>query len=338
MTSLANKYRPKTFDEVLGQQAVLQILRRQVESDTVRNCYLFCGATGSGKSTCARILARGVNGGLGLPIEIDAASNNSVDNIRNIVKDASERAIDGKYKVIIMDEVQALSSMAWQGLLKYIEEPAPYTILIMCTTEPQKVPATIMNRVQRFDFTRISTEDIHGRLEFVCKEEGIVAEANALLYLSKLANGCMREALTLLDKCKDYNNEISLENVIQALGSYSYVTFFDLINSMIDGNEKQVLFTVNNLYDEGKDLAQFVTQFLKFTIDVIKYILFQTCDVTSIPSSMESDIKSIINFESPSQYYNYVTDKLLELKNMLRQDADVKSTVEVVFLQITRMQ
>ena len=338
MISLANKYRPQSFEEVIGQKSVVKILSKQVESDNVRNCYLFCGATGSGKTTCAKILAHAVNGGDSVPIEIDAASNNSVDNIRAIVAEAQERAVDGKYKTIILDEVHVLSSAAWQCLLKYAEDPAPLTILIMCTTEPQKIPATILNRVQRFDFSRIRTEDIMNRLVYVCNKESIPYEEAALSCISRSANGCMRAALTSLDKCIDYESSVTLASVMEVLGGYDYSVFFDLTNAMLDGDESAVLKIVDNVYDSGKDLSQFVYQFLQFNLDIIKYSLCRDCSVTSLPEAYTSSLENALNFENPTKYYNYVVDKLLELKNMLRQDTDVRSTVEVVCLQITRLQ
>ena len=151
-TSLAVQFRPKTFDEVVGQETIIKILKKQVETQQFKNCYLFSGASGCGKTSVARIFAKTINNGVGEPIEIDAASNNGVDNIRNIIEEANKRSLDSDYKVYIMDEAHSLTSQSWQSLLKTIEEPPKYTIFIFCTTNPEKIPETILNRLQKFNF------------------------------------------------------------------------------------------------------------------------------------------------------------------------------------------
>ena len=147
MISLAVKWRPKTFEEMVEQKSVVQILQKEIETNQIKNCYLFCGQSGAGKTSQARLFAKRINNNVGEPIEIDAASNNSVENVRNIVKAAQERSIDSKYKVYIIDEAHALSNQAWQAFLKCIEEPPEFTVFIFCTTDPQKINATILNRV-----------------------------------------------------------------------------------------------------------------------------------------------------------------------------------------------
>lgn len=338
MKSLPVLYRPTTFDEVVGQDSVIKILKKQIETGNTKNVYLFAGVSGSGKTTCARIFAKTVNNGVGDPIEIDAASNSGVDNVRNIIRDAQEKSIEGKYKIFIIDEAQSITSTAWQAFLKCIEEPPTLTIFIFCTTDPQKIPETILNRVQRFNFNRIPTNLIKERLEYVCKTEGFTNYKESIEYISRLANGCMREALTLLDKVADNSTNFNITDTLNILSVTDYRIYFSLVNDMLDGNAAGILTSLDNLYDKGTDLKIFADQFLKFVIDVAKYILFNTTKVTSIPESFENDIKNIINFENPINYYNYVMDKLLELKNMLKVDVDVKSTVEVVCLQISRMQ
>lgn len=338
MKSLPVLYRPTTLDEVVGQDSVIKILKKQIETNNIKNCYLFSGSSGSGKTSTARAFAKAINNGVGEPIEIDAASNSGVDNVRNIIKDAQEKSIEGKYKVYIIDEVQSITSTAWQAFLKCIEEPPALTIFIFCTTDPQKVPETILNRVQRFNFNRIPINLIKERLEYVCKNEGFTNYEESIEYISRLSNGCMREALTLLDKVADNSIDFNITDTLNILSVINYSIYFDLINNMLDGNAVNILTILDNLYDKGNDLKLFTDQFLKFVIDVAKYILFGTTTVTNIPESFENNIKNIINFENPITYYNYVMDKLLELKNMLKVDVDIKSTVEVVCLQISRMQ
>lgn len=334
--SLAVKYRPRDFQSVCSQQSIVKILTRQIEMNEFKNAMLFCGASGCGKTTCARIVASMINEGKGEPIELDAASNNGVENVRQIIHDAQERSIDSKYKIYILDECHCFTSAAWQAFLKCIEEPPKYTIFIFCTTDPQKIPETILNRVQRFTFNRISTDQIRDRLAYICRQEGFTNFEESVDYLSKLSEGGMRAAITYLDKCSSYSTDLSINNVLSALGNYSYETFFSLINNMIDGNEANVLNIISDFYDEGNDLKLFVDQFLNFCMDVTKYALFKSPDVTRIPLSMESQLQSSTNFDNAGRYYAYVLDKLLSLKNMLKSDNSPRSTIEILFLQITR--
>ena len=334
--ALAVKYRPQEWDQICGQSSIVKILTRQLELKEFKNAYLFAGSSGSGKTTIGRIFANKINEGLGSPIEIDGASNNGVDNVKNIIKTAKERSIDSKYKVYIIDECHALTNQAWQAFLKCIEEPPKYTIFIFCTTDPQKIPETIKNRVQRFTFNRISVDRIRDRLAYICKQEGFTNFEESIDYIAKISDGGMRTAISYVDKCAGYSTDLSIQNVLESLGNYSYDTFFTLINNMIDGNERDVLQVISKFYDEGNDLKLFVDQYLNFCIDVTKYSLFKSCDNIRIPLSMEPRLQSSINFDNASKYYSYVIDKLLTLKNMLKNDNSPRSTIEVMMLQITR--
>ena len=335
MVTLGNKYRPIDWNDVVEQDSIVTILNRQIETGNVRNSYMFTGASGCGKTTAARVFANKLGS---VPIEVDAASNSGVDNIRLIIEDAQERSISSKYKVYIIDECHMLSNAAWNAILKTIEEPPKYTIFIFCTTDPQKVPATILNRVQRYNFTNISVRGILDRLIYVCMKENYECEESALDYIAKLADGSMREALSLLGQVADYSTTINMNNVIEVLGNYSYNYFFQLANSLLDGDESKVLSIINNYFNEGRDLKLFVDQYMNFNLDVIKYSLFKDCSVLNIPNNLQADLDNITNFDNPSKYYNYVVDKLLSLKNMVKYDTNIKSTIEIVMLQITRCQ
>ena len=170
--ALATKYRPRTFDDVTEQKAVKVILEQQLKSGEIKNAYLFCGGAGTGKTTCARIFANEINQGKGNPLELDAASNNSVDDIRNIIQQAKVQSMDSEYRIFILDEVHALSNNAWQAMLKLLEEPPKKSIFIMCTTNPEKIPRTILSRVQQFQFSRISQQGIMNRLCQILETEG----------------------------------------------------------------------------------------------------------------------------------------------------------------------
>ena len=194
--SLATKYRPNKFEEVNGQQSVIRILNRQVETGTFVNCYLFEGASGCGKTTIARILANKINKGLGEPVEVDGASNNGVENVRNLVDSANLRAIDSEYKVIIIDECHQITAAGWQAFLKTIEEPPKYTIFMFCTTDPQKMPQTIINRCQTYKITKIKNEDITNRLLYISNNEPFTITQDAADYITRMSEGSMRQAIT----------------------------------------------------------------------------------------------------------------------------------------------
>ena len=192
--SLAVKYRPTTFADVTEQGNVVKILENQLSSGEIMHAYLFNGGAGTGKTTCARIFANEINHGIGTPIEIDAASNNSVEDVRTIIQQARQKPLDGsEYRVYIMDECHMFSNSAWNAMLKLLEEPPATAIFIFCTTDPQKIPKTILSRVQRYEFQRISTGGIIARLMYICDSEGMMRqkgkETPALKYIAKLAEG-----------------------------------------------------------------------------------------------------------------------------------------------------
>lgn len=336
--SLATKYRPKTLDNVIGQESIKKILKRQVELREFKNCFLFNGASGCGKTTCARILANEINNGKGSPIEIDAASNNGVDNVREIVKTSYERSLDSEYKIYIIDECHSLTSQSWQAFLKCIEEPPKYTIFIFCTTEKNKVPDTIKNRCQVFNFNRINPKYIEERLIDICSKEGFINYSEACNYISKICNGQVRDAISSLEKCASYDTDLSINNVIKALGDYSYEIYFSLVNAILDGDEKKVYTIISNVFNEGADLKLFINNLLDFYLDLSKYCLFKDCSITKIPSYLEEDLKRCTLFDNSIRYYNYYTDKILELKNMLKNDISPLNTIEVMLCKMARLQ
>jgi len=339
--ALAIKYRPKTFDDVVEQGSVKLILEEQLKSKTHQNCYLFTGGAGTGKTTCARIFANEVNDGKGNPIEIDAASNNGVDNVREIIEDAKFKALDAVYKVYIIDECHMLSTGAWNAMLKLIEEPPAQTIFIFCTTDPQKIPATIISRVQRYDFQRITHNSIVARLQQILdweNEDVIVAnggsqdavadiewaikegievieyDEEALGYISKIADGGMRDAITLLDKCISYSNQITVENVVAALGTINYDVMFDLTDAILGMKPEDVVVIIEEAHRSGIDLKQFMKQYGYFVLDAYKYFLLGNFEYLQIPSNYEG---RLTGWDEDSYYY--LTD-LMEEMNQLNSD------------------
>ena len=279
--TLAVKYRPKTWDEVSEQSSTKIILQQQLESGEVKNAYLFCGPAGCGKTTCARIFANDINKGMGNPIELDAASNNGVDDVRNIIQQAKTKSINSEYKIFIIDECHALSNSAWQAMLKIIEEPPAKSIFIFATTDPQKIPKTILSRVQRYDFQRISQESIVKRLHEICVVEEVAPIPagdydEALEFIARLADGGMRDAITFLDKCLAYHPKLTLKHVAEALGTADYSTMFELTDCLLgyDGmGSKEAVEIIETLHAKGKELKTFIKQYVQFLLDLDKYSL-----------------------------------------------------------------
>lgn len=280
--ALAIKYRPETWDDVVEQNSAKIILQQQLESGEVKHAYLFCGSAGTGKTTCARIFAKEINKGEGHPIEMDAASNSGVDDVRNIIQQAKTKSLDSEYKVFIIDECHSISNTGWQAFLKLIEEPPAKSIFIFCTTDPQKIPKTILSRVQRYDFQRISQKGIVERLYNILDGEGYHKthmdksfSFEPLEYIAKIADGGMRDAISLMDKCLAYSKDLTLENVVAALGTTDYDTMFKLTDYLLqlNGEEstKLALQVIDDMYNSGKDLKQFVTQYIRFLLDIAKY-------------------------------------------------------------------
>ena len=329
--NLSLKYRPNDFKDVCAQSSIIKILEQQINTKQWVNAYLFSGPSGCGKTTIARILANKINNGLGEPIEIDAASNSGVDNVRQIIEEAGMRSLDSEYKIYIIDECHGLSNSAWQSFLKLIEEPPKYTIFMFCTTELQKVPETIQNRCQQFRVTRVDNKLIEDRLIFICKNEGFSYTVDAINQITKMSSGSVRQAITYLDKCKDYG-DITINNVLEVLGTFSYDTYFNIVNAIIDKDEKTIVSIVDDLYSKGYDLKLFIDIFLDFLLDLTKYIIFRSFDIIKIPIGYKDKLDYTINVENAGKYFNHLIDKILELKSLLKGDSMPKNTIEIFLL------
>lgn len=334
--SLAVKYRPCDFNEILGQQAVIRILSRQLEINSISNCYLFCGPSGDGKTTIARALSRYINKNQGLPIEVDGASNNGVDAVRAIIESARERSIDSDYKIFIIDECHALSSQAWQAFLKCIEEPPEYTIFMFCTTNPEKIPDTILNRVMRFNLTKVDTNLIRQRLEYISGQEGYINYLEACDFIAKLASGGVRDAIAMLEKCANYDRDLKIDNVLECLGNFSYDALFNLTGALLNGDEAAVLETISNYYNSGNDLKLFIEQYLDFVLDLTKYCLFKDISMVKIPSSLESRCVGYSSIPDILDYSNTLVNKVLNIKTAIKYDVNNKTTIEAMFIAICR--
>lgn len=334
--SLALKYRPKTLSEVIGQSITTKILERAVEQKNFKHAYLFAGDSGCGKTTCARAFANAINQGIGNPIEIDAASNNGVDQVRTIIDSANERSLDSEYKVFIIDECHAITSAGWQAFLKSIEETPEYTIYIFCTTDPVKVPQTILNRVQRYNITKITTEDITNRLLYICKQEGFANYDQACDFIAKTSGGCMRDAIMRLEQCANFSTDLTMDNVKQILNDISYEAMFRLTVGLQDKQEDQILPIIDKLYSNGVDLKHFVDSYLEFTLDLTKYILFKNMQLISIPAYLEPAVQQTVQVDDSLNWFKKFADLLLQIKLDIKYDTSYKSTIEAYLLRACR--
>lgn len=283
-TALYRKFRPSEFEDVKGQDAIVTTLKNQIQTDRIGHAYLFCGTRGTGKTTVAKIFAKAVNcqhpvegspcgqcdmcrsiaAGTSMNvIEIDAASNNGVDNIREIREEVAYRPTEGRYKVYIIDEVHMLSIGAFNALLKTLEEPPEYVIFILATTEAHKIPVTILSRCQRYDFKRISIETISGRLRELIEKENLDVEDKAVRYIARMADGSMRDALSLLDQCTAFyiGQRLTYDNVLEVLGAVDADVFSRLLRELLERDVKKVIETVDELVMQGRELSQMAADF-----------------------------------------------------------------------------
>lgn len=335
--TLAVKYRPNTFDDVVEQDAVKIILKQQLESKTIKNAYLFVGGAGTGKTTCARIFANEINNGEGNPIEMDAASNSGVDDVRSIIKEAKSKSLSSEYKVFIIDECHAISNTGWQAFLKLIEEPPAKSIFIFCTTDPQKIPKTILSRVQRYDFQRISQQGIVGRLMDILMAEGYKeskCSQDALEYIAKLAEGGMRDAITLMDKCLSFNTELTIENVVNALGTTDYETMFNLTDALIDMEAKKLIEIVEGIHSQGKDLKQFIHLYMYFLLDIQKYGVGCSFELLQIPKLPAYEEWLYNCDDGVLKYLKIVLKRVIQLNSEIKYSQYPKADVEAVLLML----
>ncbi len=311
-TALYRKFRPITFSELVGQEHITKTLKNQIMADRVGHAYLFNGGRGTGKTSSAKILARAINclnpkdgepcneceickgalnGSLTDIVEMDAASNNSVEDIRSIREEVNFLPTKAKYRVYIIDEVHMLSPGAFNALLKTLEEPPEHVKFILATTEPQKLPATILSRCQRFDFKRISNEDIIKRLEIVCKESNIEVTEGALKIISVLAEGAMRDALSILERCvQDGENKIDEDKIKDLVGIPKITYVHSIVDAIVEYDIDKALASMDDILNQGKDLNNFLWEIIKYVKDVLIYKssgkaeLYSEDEVTNIKS------------------------------------------------------
>lgn len=360
-TALYRKFRPQEFDDVKGQEHIVTTLKNQIKADRIGHAYLFCGTRGTGKTTVAKIFAKAVNcenpvdgspcgecaickaiadGSSMNVIEIDAASNNGVDNIRQIREEVTYRPTEGKYKVYIIDEVHMLSAGAFNALLKTLEEPPSYVIFILATTEAHKIPITILSRCQRYDFHRISIDTIANRLMDLMQEENVDVEERAIRYVAKAGDGSMRDALSLLDQCIAFHlgETLTYENVLQVLGAVDTEVFSRLLRQIIAKDIMGAIQTLDSLVDEGREMGQMVNDFTWYLRNLL---LMQSSDDMEEVLDMSKEnleaLKEEAKMVKPEVLMRYIRI-FSELGNQIKYATQKRILIEIAMIKLCKPQ
>ena len=360
-TALYRKFRPQEFEDVKGQDHIVTTLKNQIKADRIGHAYLFCGTRGTGKTTIAKIFAKAVNcehpvdgspcgecaicraiadGSSMNVIEIDAASNNGVDNIRQIREEVTYRPTEGRFKVYIIDEVHMLSAGAFNALLKTLEEPPSYVIFILATTEAHKIPITILSRCQRYDFHRISIDTIAGRLMDLMEEEKVDVEERAIRYVAKAGDGSMRDALSLLDQCIAFHlgETLTYENVLEVLGAVDTEIFSRLLRQIINKDITGAIGTLDTLVDEGREMGQMVNDFTWYLRNLL---LMQSSDdmeeVLDMSKENIAALKEEAQLVKPEVLMRYIRI-FSELGNQVKYATQKRILIEIAIIKLCKPQ
>ncbi len=358
-TALYRKFRPGEFEEVKGQGHIVTTLKNQIKADRIGHAYLFCGTRGTGKTTVAKIFAKAVNcehpadgspcgtcascraiaaGSSMNVIEIDAASNNGVDNIREIKEEVNYSPTEGRFKVYIIDEVHMLSIGAFNALLKTLEEPPSYVIFILATTEAHKIPITILSRCQRYDFRRISIDTIAARLNDLIAREGVEAEEKAIRYVAKAADGSMRDALSLLDQCIAFylGEKLTYDHVLDVLGAVDTEVFSGLLRSILDKNITGAIALLEELVIQGRELGQLVTDFTWYLRNLL---LVQSADNMEELLDISSENLKVLREEAgmvrPEILMRYI-HVFSELLGQIKYSTQKRILIEIAIIRLCR--
>ncbi|MBS6397736.1 MAG: DNA polymerase III subunit gamma/tau [Clostridiales bacterium] len=358
-TALYRKFRPAEFSDVKGQDHIVTTLKNQIRADRIGHAYLFCGTRGTGKTTIAKIFAKAVNcehpadgnpcgtcascraiaAGTSMNvIEIDAASNNGVDNIREIRDEVAYSPTEGKYKVYIIDEVHMLSIGAFNALLKTLEEPPSYVIFILATTEAHKIPITILSRCQRYDFRRITTETIADRLRELMEEEKVEVEDRALVYVAKAADGSMRDALSLLDQCIAFylGQKLTYDHVLEVLGAVDMDVFGSLFRKICAQNLAEVIRELEQIILQGRELSQFVMDFIWYLRNLLMLKSDQGMeDVLDVSSEHLAQMKEEADLTDADTLMRYIR-VFSELSGQIRYASQKRVLVELTLIKLCK--
>ena len=352
--ALYREFRPTRFEDVVGQEHVTDTLRRQVQNNRVAHAYLFSGGRGSGKTSTAKILSRAVNclhpvngepcneceickaaleGALTDITEIDAASNNGVDNIRDIREEVEFLPTTAKYRVYIIDEVHMLSTGAFNALLKTLEEPPHHVIFILATTEPQKLPVTILSRCQRFDFKKISIDNICKTLKKCIEKIGIDVDENAINLIARMSDGAMRDAYSILDRCiADGETSITESKVRELVGVPEFEYLKDFARLIIDGNNEELILFMEKIINEGKNIEVFLAESIKFFRDIL---ILKTSNNLEGISQNELDILRELSKNIDNARLIYIITNLARVQNEMKWSSDTEVSFETGVLRVS---
>ena len=358
-TALYRKFRPAAFEDVKGQDHIVTTLKNQMKANRIGHAYLFCGTRGTGKTTIAKIFAKAVNcenpkegspcgecplckaisaGASMNVIEIDAASNNGVDNIREIVDEVNYSPAEGKYKVYIIDEVHMLSIGAFNALLKTLEEPPSYVIFILATTEVHKIPITILSRCQRYDFKRITIDTIADRLKELTQKEQVQIEEKAVRYLAKTADGSMRDALSLLDQCIAFHfgQELTYDKVLDVLGAVDTQVFSKMLRTVLEGNVTGAIGLLEEIIMQGRELVQFIADLTWYLRNLL---LVKTADgiedIIDVSTENLARLKEEAQMAENDVIMRYIR-VLSELSGQIRYASQKRILVEMGLIKLCR--
>ncbi len=355
--ALYRKFRPPVFEDVKGQDHIVTTLRNQIMSDRIGHAYLFCGTRGTGKTSVAKILARAVNcehpvngspcgecdtckaiaaGSNMNVIEMDAASNNGVDNVREIIEDISYSPTLGRYKIYIIDEAHMLTPAAFNALLKTIEEPPSYAIFIFATTDVQKIPITILSRCQRYDFHRITIDTIEDRLKEVTAAENIQAEEKALRYVARMADGSMRDSLSLLDQCIafNYGQELTYERVLNVLGAVDTEIFQKLFQCLVNQDSGGATRLLAEMVARGGELTQYVNDFIWYLRNMM---LIKSSDDVEDVMDISADNLALLKEQAEEASMDTIVHYIRELSKLsaqLRNETQKRILIEMTMIRL----
>lgn len=330
MRNLAAVYRPTKLEDVVGQEQAKQVLRVHLKNKP-KSGYLFVGSAGTGKTTCARIFAYELNRSKTNVVEINAADTNGVDGIRQIIDDAKKKPIGTAYRIFILDECHMLTTQAWNALLKLVEEPPASVVILLCTTDPRKIPNTITSRVLRLDFSRIDVDLIQKRLSWVLDQEGYSSyDVDALKYLAQLANGGMRDALSMLDKVVSYDAGVTLQVVNQALGLMGFDDSFALLDALFKRDAGNVIAVLSKLNSQGVDFKICVQDFRRFVLNAVKYSLKVDPNLIPMPAD---EVKKFQVYPQDQRLF-IILARINELVPKVAYDSDPYTLVNSEFLRM----